>query len=284
MMFGAVVLVEGVSEYLRYVLKEQEIYEKENRGAGRIRLAAVLLCAFLLAASLYPAGIPESQGGQRAAAAMARGIFRPDLSMLLDMGPHGVARLLLETVCITVTGTAAGTILSLPLSLAGSVRLMPFWAAVPVRLLSAAVRTVPVFIYGLMFIRVTGPGPFAGALTLGITSVGLLTKRFQTAADNVNLGSWEAIRNMGVSPVGALRYGLWPQLYPAFASAVLYRLDVNMREASILGLVGAGGIGAPLIMAMNQYKWSQAGALLLGLAGAVLVIEHVSGKIRSGMA
>lgn len=304
MLLGAVVLAEGVSEYLRYVLKEREISggrderggregrgdkgDKEGRedkrdGFGGMRfpgLAAAVLCCMLLAGSLYGVGLPASQGGIRVARAMVNGIFHPDLTLLLDPGPHGVAGLLLETVCIAITGTVAGTVLALPLALAGSMRLMPLWAAIPVRLLTAAVRTVPVFIYGLMCIRVTGPGAFAGALTLGITSVGLLTKRFQTAADNVDLGSWRAVRNMGVSPAGALRHGLWPQLYPAFASAALYRLDVNMREASILGLVGAGGIGAPLIMAMNQYKWNQAGALLLGLAAAVLLIEWGSGRLR----
>lgn len=269
LLFIVVVAAEGVSEYCRLRLKESE--------GKRIPPA---LWVVLLVLSLFLLGRPESGSGLRAAGAMARGIFHPDMSMILDFTSTGVWYLLLETLCIAWAGTVLGSVLSFPLALAGSIRLMPLWAAVPVRLAAAAVRTIPVFVYGLMFIRVTGPGAYAGVMTLGVISTGLLTKRFQTAADGLDLGPWRALRNAGVPWLAAVRHGLLPQLVPAFFSAFLYRFDVNIREASILGLAGAGGIGAPLILAMNQYKWSQAGALLLGLAVTVLAIECLSSKLR----
>lgn len=269
LLFAVVAAAEGISEYCRIQLKE---------SSGK-RIPPAFWCLLLVLGFVF-VGHPESGNGLRAACAMAAGILHPDWTMLADPGRSGVVWLLFETVCIAWAGTVLGAVLSLPLAFAGSVRLLPVWAAVPVRLGAAAVRTIPVFIYGLMFIRVTGPGAYAGVMTLGVVSTGLLTKRFQTAVDSMDLGPWRALRNAGVSWTAAVRHGLLPQLIPAFASAFLYRFDVNIREASVLGLVGAGGIGAPLILAMNQYKWNQAGALLLGLAATVLVIGNVSSWFR----
>ena len=116
---------------------------------------------------------------------------------------------------------------------------------------------------------------------MSVCSVGLLTKRFTEAIEALDFRAYHALAAMGVSPVLRLRYAILPQLAPAFASAVLYRFDVNIREASVLGLVGAGGIGAPLIFAMNQYNWSTAGAICLGLVLLVWVIDRVSERMRN---
>ena len=135
-------------------------------------------------------------------------------------------------------------------------------------------------IYGLIFIRVTGPGPFAGVLTLAVCSVGLLSKRFMEAIEAMDFRAFHALEAMGVSRLLRIRYAVLPQFLPALASAVLYRFDVNIREASVLGLVGAGGIGAPLIFAMNHYAWNEAGAIALGLILLVWVIDRLSAALR----
>lgn len=267
LLFFVVAAAEAVSEAFRIHLKE---------GEGR-SLLWFWIVIFVLA--VLSVGTTESGSGLRAARAMVSGIIHLDWSLFLDGGSQGVWHLMLETVCIAWAGTILGAVFSLPLALAGSLRLMPKWAALAVRLAVVSVRTVPVFIYGLMFLRVTGPGAFAGVLTLGVTSTALLTRRFQEAADSVDLGAWRALRQAGVSWIVCVRRGLLPQLAPAFSAAVLYRFDVNLREASILGMVGAGGLGAPLVMAMNQYKWNQAGALLLGLALVVLATAKGSSML-----
>lgn len=115
-----------------------------------------------------------------------------------------------------------------------------------------------------MWIRVTGPGPFAGVLTLTLCSVGLLAKRFLIAIDDIHLEPYRACRVMGVSAVRSIRWAVLPQLGPRYGAAILYRFDINLRDAAILGLVGAGGIGTPLILAMMHYEWAAAGALLWG--------------------
>ena len=141
-----------------------------------------------------------------------------------------------------------------------------------------AIRSIPFLIYGLIFIRVSGPGAFTGVLTLAVCSIGLLTKRFTECLEAIDPGPYRALLAMGVHPVPAVCHSVLPQLAPAFCSAVLYRFDVNIREASVLGLVGAGGIGAPLIFAMNQYDWNKAGAILLGLILLVWGVDILSSR------
>ncbi len=98
-----------------------------------------------------------------------------------------------------------------------------------------------------------------------LCSIGLLTKRFTEALDALDPRPYHALLAMGVRPLPAICHSVLPQLKPVFTSIILYRFDVNIREASVLGLVGAGGIGAPLIFSMNQYAWEKAGAIMLGL-------------------
>ena len=149
------------------------------------------------------------------------------------------------------------------------------------RVLIVAIRSVPFLIYGLIFIRVSGPGAFTGVLTLAVCSIGLLSKRFTEAIESLDFRAYDALRAMGVSLLPRIRYAVLPQLGPAFSSAVLYRFDVNIREASVLGLVGAGGIGAPLIFAMNQYAWNDVSAIFLGFVLLVWLIDAGSARLRT---
>jgi len=133
----------------------------------------------------------------------------------------------------------------------------------------------------LMFIRVTGPGPSAGALTLGLMSIGMISKLFIETIEDLDQGILESMEAAGATTFQKIRFGVMPQLMPDFLSILLYRLDMNLRDASILGLVGAGGIGAPMIFAMSAYKWPQVGSILIGLFILILVIEQISDQIRS---
>ena len=149
-----------------------------------------------------------------------------------------------------------------------------------VRLLLLVFRSVPVLVYGLLWIRVTGPGPFAGVLTMALCSIGLLAKRFLIAIDSIDLKPYYALQAAGVDFLSAARWALVPQILPHYLSAVIYRMDINLREVAVLGLVGAGGIGTPLVLAMNHYEWKQAGALLWGLILVVAAAGTVSEKYR----
>ena len=139
----------------------------------------------------------------------------------------------------------------------------------------------PAFIYGLMFIRVTGPGPFAGLLTMSLCSIGMVSKMFIESIEDLDKRILESLDAAGCTTFQKIRYGILPQLFPDFMSTLIYRFDMNLRDATVLGLVGAGGIGAPLIFAMSSYRWNEVGAILLGLILLVLVIEAISSRIRA---
>ena len=147
-----------------------------------------------------------------------------------------------------------------------------------------AIRTIPAFVYGLMFIRVTGPGPFAGLLTMSVCSIGMISKMFIESIEDLDGRILESLDASGCTTFQKIRYGIVPQISADFASTLIYRFDMNLRDTTVLGLVGAGGIGAPLVFAMNCYKWDQAGAILVGLIILILIIEWFSNKLRNRLA
>ncbi len=225
-----------------------------------------------------------TESGMGVAKNIISGIFHPDMDMLLDFSTSGVAYLLLETMCIAFLGTIVGAVFSVPLSFLAASNLMPKPIALVVRVFIMAVRTVPTFIYGLMFIRVTGPGAFAGLMTMSLCSIGMISKMFIESIEDLDTKILESLDAAGCTTFQKIRYGILPQLFADFMSTLIYRFDMNLRDATVLGLVGAGGIGAPLIFAMNSYRWNQVGAILAGLIVLILIIEFISTKIRVKLA
>lgn len=253
---------------------------RPDRRLFRTAVSAVVLVLFLWSATAVSMQKLQ-QSGLTIAQNILLGILHPDMSLILNLTTQGIPFLLLETVCIAFLGTVVGSILAIPLSFLSATNIVPKFVAVIGRFLIMAIRTVPSLIYGLMFIRVTGPGPFAGLLTMSLCSIGMLSKMYIEAIEDLDTGILESLDAAGCTLFQKIRYGILPQLIPNFFSIVLYRFDMNLRDASVLGLVGAGGIGAPLIFAMNSYRWNQAGSVLLGLVVLVLAVELLSGKIRS---
>lgn len=212
------------------------------------------------------------------------GLLQPDWELFFRPDSSGLAYLLLETAAIALVGTCAGAVFAVPLAFLGSSRFFPAPVAWLFRTVVTAIRSVPFLIYGLIFIRVCGPGSFTGVLTLAVCSVGLLCKRFTEAIDALDLRAYHALESMGTGKLACLRHVALPQLAPRFFSAWLYRFDVNIREASVLGLAGAGGIGAPLILAMNQYAWHEVSTLALGMIALSWLVDVISGRCRRRMA
>ena len=223
----------------------------------------------------------ETGNGLEVAGNILSGIFHPDTKLLFNFTTSGVAYLLLETLCIAFLGTIVGAVISVPLSFLSASNLMPRPIALIGRFAIAAIRTIPAFIYGLMFIRVTGPGPFAGLLTMSLCSIGMVSKNFIESIEDLDKRILESLDAAGCTTFQKIRYGILPQLVPDFMSTLIYRFDMNLRDATVLGLVGAGGIGAPLIFAMSAYRWNEVGSILLGLILLVLIIEWISAKIRT---
>ena len=275
LLFLTVCVIEGISGFLSQVVREERSLSPKGR---RFFTWAAVLLILICTLGIQPPDF--SHTSMQAVGAMLSGLTRPDWSFFFRTDTSGLGYLLLETVCIALVGTCVGMVLALPLSFLSTSRLMTKPVALLFRTVIMAIRSVPFLIYGLIFIRVSGPGPFTGVLTLGICSVGLLSKRFTEAIEALDFRAYHALEAMGIPLLLRVRYAVLPQIIPAFASAVLYRFDVNIREASVLGLVGAGGIGAPLIFAMNHYAWNEAGAIALGLIILVWVIDLLSAALR----
>ena len=274
-LFLTVCAIEALSRFLSQIIREERhLSAVQKRGLWLAAALLVLLCTL----SLQPPDF--SHTSPQTVRAMVSGLLHPDWAFFFETDASGLGYLLLETVCIALAGTCLGVVLAVPLSFLGTARLVPKPIALLFRVAVMLIRSVPFLIYGLIFIRVTGPGAFTGVLTLCVCSVGLLSKRFTEAIEALDFRAYHALEAMGVPLLLRIRYAVLPQLLPAFASAVLYRFDVNIREASVLGLVGAGGIGAPLIFAMNHYNWPEAGAIALGLILLVWVIDRLSAAVR----
>ncbi len=220
-----------------------------------------------------------TSGGLDVAKSIIRGLLNPSWD-LFGLTPTGIPYLLLETICIAFLGTLIGAILALPTAFLSASNMVPQGVSWIGRFITMVIRTIPAFVYGLMFIRVSGPGPFAGLLTMSLTSVGMLTKLYVETIEDLDFGILESMSAMGCTGFHKVRHGVIPQLMPDFISTVIYRFDMNLRDATTLGLVGAGGIGASLIFAMNEFRWNDVGAYLLGLITLVFIIEYFSGKIR----
>ena len=221
-----------------------------------------------------------NRAGLRIIANIFRSLRNPNTDWLWGTGPTGIFVQMYETVAIAFLGTLLGAILALPFAFLSSRnitgKIPSFIGIVAVTL----IRTFPVFVLGLMFVRVTGPGPFAGVMTIGIASIGMMTKLYIESIEDIDKGVLEALDATGATMFQKIRFGIIPQLSANFISNSIYRFEINVRNATILGLVGAGGIGATLLWAMSGYRWKDAGAALWGIIIVVLVIEVISTKIR----
>ena len=275
LLFVTVYFMEALSTLLTRLVQQDLILSR----AGRRMLAAAAAGVFVLCTLTLPA--PDlSRTSMRMVQALVSGMAHPDWELFFRLDSSGLAYLLLETVAIALVGTCVGVVAAVPLSFFGSARFFPVPVAWCFRTLVTAIRSVPFLIYGLIFIRVCGPGSFTGVLTLAVCSVGLLCKRFAEAIDALDLRAYRALEAMGVSRLARIRHAVLPQLASRFSSATLYRFDVNIREASVLGLAGAGGIGAPLIFAMNQYAWNQVSTLALGMILLAWLVDRLSAACR----
>ncbi|MDD3335718.1 MAG: phosphonate ABC transporter, permease protein PhnE [Eubacteriales bacterium] len=222
--------------------------------------------------------------GSDVAYGIVYGITHPDVSMLVDMTKDGVLYMLFETVCIAILGTIIGGILAIPISFLASENIMPKWAAFIARAFILLIRTIPSLVWALVWIRVTGPGAFCGVVTQSICSIGMISKMYINAIEDLDTRILESLDAAGCTTFQKIRYGILPQLYANFVSTLIYRFDINIKDATTLGIVGAGGVGAALIQCINSRRWSMVGAFLCGMIVLMLLIELFSTKVRKKLA
>lgn len=170
---------------------------------------------------------------------VAKGIFwglvKPDMNLLFSTSTDGVPYLLMETVCIAILGTVVGGILALPISFLASPKIMPKPVAFVFNALILLIRTLPSIVWALIWIRVTGPGAFCGVITQSICSIGMISKMYITAIADLDTSILESLDAAGCTAFQKIRYGIIPQLTPNIISTVIYRFDINIKDATTLG-------------------------------------------------
>ncbi len=259
----------------------------EEAYEARPRLWLVYTLIVLIVASLlgWSGTAVEFKGfaskGIEVAKGVGNGLIHPDMNLLFNMTNEGVPYQLFQTVAIAVLGTLIGGILAVPFSFLASEKIVPKWLAVITNALILLIRTIPSLVWALVWIRVTGPNAFCGVVTQSVCSIGMISKMYITAIEDIDVRILESLDASGCTTFQKIRYGILPQIIPNFISTVIYRFDINVKDATTLGIVGAGGIGAALIQCINSSRWSMVGAYLCGMVVLMLLIELFSTKIRN---
>jgi len=187
---------------------------------------------------------------------------------------------LLESLTMTLTSTVAGVLLSIPIGVGAARNLAPAPVYFVCRTIVAVSRSLQEIIIAILFVAMFGFGPFAGFLTLSFATIGFLAKLLAEAIEDIDETQAEAVRSTGASWLQLVNYGVQPQVMPRLVGLCLYRLDINFRESAVIGIVGAGGIGATLNTAIDRYEFDSAGAILLIIIVIVMAAEYTSGLVR----
>ncbi len=185
------------------------------------------------------------------------------------------------TIQIAVWGTFLAIVLAIPCALLASENIAPVWIHQPMRRVMDAFRAVNELVFALLFIVAVGLGPFAGVLALFISTTGTLAKLFSEAVEAIDPQPVEGIRATGASRLEEIVYGVIPQVLPLWISYSLYRFEANVRGASVLGIVGAGGIGQILWEVMRGFQYAETCALLIILIVSVSIIDFISARLRA---
>jgi len=187
-----------------------------------------------------------------------------------------------DTINIATLGTALAIVLAVPVAFLAARNTTPSATFVrPIALLIiVSSRSINSLIWALLLVSIVGPGIFAGVIAIGLRSIGFIAKLLYEAIEEIDESQVEAVIATGAAGPQVLAYGIVPQVLPAFAGITVFRWDINIRESTVLGLVGAGGIGLQLQASLNILAWPQVTLILIAIFAAVIVSEWVSAKVR----
>ena len=187
------------------------------------------------------------------------------------------------TLQIALWGTVLAIIFAVPLGLLSSSNITPAWVYQPVRRLMDASRAINEMVFAMLFIVAVGLGPFAGVLALFVHTTGVLSKLFSEAVEAIDPQPVEGIRATGANALEEIVYGVIPQVLPLWISYSLYRFESNVRSASVVGMVGAGGIGVILWDIIRGFQYAETCAVMIIIIISVTVIDVVSSRIRKSL-
>jgi len=217
------------------------------------------------------------QDAPNQAADIGRRMFPPKLDYFAELWWP-----LWDTINIATMGTLLAIIVAVPLAFLAARNTTPSVALIrPLALLViVSSRSINSLIWGLLLVAIVGPGTFAGIIAIALRSLGFIGKLLYEAIEEIDESQVEAVTATGATRMQVLDYGIVPQILPAFAGITIFRWDINIRESTVLGLVGAGGIGLKLQASLNVLAWSQVTSILILILGTVALSEWVSARAR----
>jgi phosphonate transport system permease protein len=207
-----------------------------------------------------------------------RAFLRPDFhdwdQYLADM---------ILTIQIAIWGTALSAVLGAPLAILSSANISPQWIVQPTRRLMDACRAINEIVFALLFVTAVGLGPFAGVMALFVHNTGVFSKLYSEAVEAIDPRPIEGIRATGARLVSEVIFGVIPQVVPIWSSLVLYRLEANVRVATTLGIVGAGGIGQTLYQSILAFHYRETAAQVITVVITVVAVDMVSARLRKAL-
>jgi phosphonate transport system permease protein len=248
-------------------------------GSRRGRLIAISVAVVYMVAALSSVEVDWSRvvAGLDRGAAFAVAFAHPDfVSHWTDIRAG-----LIESLTMTVVSTIIGILVSIPVALGAARNVAHPVVYYCCRAFIAATRSFQEIIIAILLVAMFGFGPFAGMLTLSIATVGFFAKLLAEDIESMDPLPAEAIESTGASWLQRVNYAITPQVMPRIIGLSLYRLDINFRESAVVGIVGAGGIGATLNTAFDRYEFDTAAAILIVIIAIVMVAEYTSGYVRS---
>ena len=259
----------------------QEIHDvlaTERRGRHRLMLQVGGVLA-IIAVCLWVTGMLD--GGRLAEGLPAIGVlfsemFPPDFGRWRAwVGP------MVETLAMSVAGTALALLFSVPLAFLAARNTAPNGVVFQIaRFVLNALRSIPELIMGIVFVAAVGFGMLPGVLALGLHSVGMVGKFFAEAIEHAHPAPIEAAEASGASRLQVITHGVMPQVFPQFADVTMYRWEYNFRASTVMGMVGAGGIGTELVGSLRLLDYPQVSALLIVILATVTVVDALSNVLR----
>lgn len=256
---------------------------KATTRKGRIYFVLTLL----ILSALYIAAFATTPFGVSSSAASPLDTLRrifivPITNMEYIVQFPSYIELMIETIAIAFAGVIVATILAIPVSFLAARNISRNFSYVGKAILNI-IRAIPELIFAIIFVAAVGIGPYAGVLAISINSIGMLGKLYAEVIESIDMSNVDAIRASGGNRIQSIWYGVLPQVLPEFSSYSIYRFEIDVRASTVLGVVGAGGIGTPLIFATYQRNWEEVGMILIVVVVFVSLIDIISGKIRKKM-
>jgi phosphonate transport system permease protein len=258
--------------------ERKEAVQKLQKPSSLKQNLTIVLILVLLASSAYKteASLPELIEGIPEMGKLFVEMYPPDWSYMTTIWEP-----MMETIRMAIVGTFIGALIAIPISFlaARNVTRIPVLSVIARFLLNLA-RTIPELMFAGVFAAIVGYGPLAGMIALAFLSFGIVSKLTYESIESIDTGPLESMTAVGANKLQWIRFGVLPQVTAQFAGFVLYTFEVNVRAASILGFVGAGGIGLLLQRSLDRLRYDQASTIILLTLVVVLIIDYVSTKLR----